>query len=193
MRRRAAAPLGIFSALGGHFLDAGTSLFRAWGTRPRKHVSGGRDGNIVREPVRHNCRRPTFARSPWGPVKQMQHEPGCQCDSQPSVQAEAQDVDDIWQPAVAIAGAVRSPSLGFPPPLPWTRRAARLTCAASCADPAWTGRRATSSRTGAQVRVGPARLDRSRRRRAAEGRVVGCERREKTHPDTWPRWPTVRR
>ena len=33
--------LGIFSALGGHFLDAGTSLFRAWGTRPRKHVSGG--------------------------------------------------------------------------------------------------------------------------------------------------------
>ena len=36
-----AAPLGMFSALGGHFLDAGTSLFRAWGTRPRKHVSGG--------------------------------------------------------------------------------------------------------------------------------------------------------
>ena len=66
------------------------------------------------------------------------------------------------------SGAVRSPSLGFPPPLPWTRRAARLTCAASCADPAWTGRRATSSRTGAQVRVGPARLDRSRRRPAAE-------------------------
>ena len=36
-----AAPLGFFSALGGHFLDAGTSLFRAWGTRLRKHVSGG--------------------------------------------------------------------------------------------------------------------------------------------------------
>ena len=27
------APLGFFSALGGHFLDAGTSLFRPRGTR----------------------------------------------------------------------------------------------------------------------------------------------------------------
>ena len=42
----------FFGPGGGHFLDAGTFLFRPRGTRPRKCVSrGGDETLLVREPV----------------------------------------------------------------------------------------------------------------------------------------------
>ena len=41
------------------------------------------------------------------PIEQMQHEPGCQCGSEPSAEPAPRDVDDLWQLAVAIAGSVR--------------------------------------------------------------------------------------
>ena len=41
------------------------------------------------------------------PIEQMQHEPGCLCGSEASAEPAPRDVDDLWQPAVAIAGSVR--------------------------------------------------------------------------------------
>ena len=121
------------------------------------------------------------------PIEQMQHEPGCQCGSEPSTGPAPRDVDDLWQPAVAIAGSVRG-ALQPPPTIAVLRPEVglRLTFHASCADPSWPGRRATSSRPQAQVRVGPSRLDRGGRRPAAKGRVVGCTRRVPMHSDSHP-------
>ena len=115
----------------------------------------------------------------------MQHEPGCQCGSEPSTEPAPRDVDDLWQPAVAIAGSVRGAQQ--PPPtiaVLMPEVGLRLTFHASCADPSWPGRRATSSRPQAQVRVGPPRLDRGGRCPAAEGRVVWGSRPGPKHSDT---------
>ena len=81
------------------------------------------------------------------PIEQMQHEPGCQCGSEPSAEPAARDVDDIWQPALAIAGSVRraqQPQLSEALLMPEV--GLRLTFSALCADPSWSGRRATSRR-----------------------------------------------
>ena len=92
-------------------------------------------------------RVPPRRQSIWsGPC--MQHEPGCQCGSEPSAEPAARDVDDIWQPAMAIAGSVRraqQPQLSEAVLMPEV--GLRLTLSALCADPSWSGRRATSSRT----------------------------------------------
>ena len=70
------------------------------------------------------------------PIEQMQHEPGCQCGSEPSTELAPRDVDDIWQPAVAIAGSVRGAQQ--PPPtvaVLMPEVGLRLTFHALCADP----------------------------------------------------------
>lgn len=38
----------------------------------------------------------------------MLHEVSCPCCDQPRVAPEARNVDEMWQPAVAIAGSVRA-------------------------------------------------------------------------------------
>ena len=69
------------------------------------------------------------------PIEQMQHEPGCQCGSEPSTGPAPRDVDDLWQPAVAIAGSVRG-ALQPPPTVAvlMPEVGLRLTFNASCAD-----------------------------------------------------------
>ena len=82
------------------------------------------------------------------PIEQMQHEPGCLCGSEASAEPAPRDVDDLWQPALAIAGSVQraqQPQLSEAFLMPEV--GLRLTLSALCADPSWTGSRATSSRT----------------------------------------------
>ena len=73
-------------------------------------------------PCLEPCQRPPLPRSDVGllrglsgvPIEQMQHEPGCLCGSEASAEPAPRDVDDLWQPAVAIAGSVRGAQQ--PPP-----------------------------------------------------------------------------